>query len=72
MPRGKIWTLKRDTDLLDLAVLGWPIEEIASEIRVVAKELKPRFEVLTDGKRWKRADVLAALQLLGALAQAAE
>ena len=72
VPRGKIWTLKRDTDLLDLAVLGWPIEEIASEIRVVAKELKPRFEVLTDGKRWKRADVLAALQLLGALAQAAE
>lgn len=64
VPRGKIWTLQRDLELLELAELGWSPDEIGLELHVVGKEIKPRFDVLTAARRWKRAEVLAALREL--------
>lgn len=66
------WTLQRDFDLLDLAIVGWQVNEISLEIGVMAKLIKPRLDVLTGlhtdeatGKqvrRFKREAVRDALQ----------
>lgn len=62
LPRVDGWTVARDFEFLNLACLNWPEHEIALEISVPSRELKPRLIVLTDGKRFKRVDVLAELR----------
>jgi len=67
------WTLQRDFDLLDLAIVGWQVNEISLELGMQAKLIKPRLDVLTGlytdeatGKqvrRFKREAVRDALQV---------
>jgi hypothetical protein len=64
VPRGLIWTLERDADLLRLSCLGWPLQEIVVEMDLSDRDIKARFEVLLDGKRFKRAEVNIALQAM--------
>ncbi len=61
VPRPGNWTLGRDHNLMELAELQWPMNDIALELRVTVKDLQARFAVLTDNRRFKRAEVLAAL-----------
>lgn len=68
------WSLQRDIDLLEFAILGWPASDIALEIRMQVAAIKPRLDTLTGlhedeatGKkvrRWTREEVLAGLQAL--------
>jgi hypothetical protein len=60
--RDKVWTLQRDRDLLHFAIAGWPDHEIALELSVPLAEIKPRFNVLTRARTFKRDYVLAALE----------
>ena len=67
--RDKLWTLDRDHDLMHFSQLQWPAGDIALEIKVPVAEIKPRFAVLTAARKFKAADVLAALAaMLGAQA----
>lgn len=47
LPRKNGWTLKRDADLMNLAVKGWKHDEIAVEFGVAAGDVKARFDLLT-------------------------
>lgn len=47
LPRKNGWTLKRDADLMDLAIEGWKSDEIAIEFGVSPHEVKERFDLLT-------------------------
>lgn len=69
VPRKAPWTLEKDQELFHLAALNWPMGDIALELRVAVPELKARFDMLTDKRRFARADVLAALtaQMLAAV-----
>jgi hypothetical protein len=60
--RDKTWTLQRDDDLLHFAIAGWPDHEIALELGVPLGEIKPRFNVLTKARTFKRDYVLGAIE----------
>lgn len=61
LPRVKGWTLQRDHHVLHFAALGWPVNDIALELVIPAAEVKSRFQLLTGGRTWTRAEVLAEL-----------
>ncbi|PZQ99917.1 MAG: hypothetical protein DI533_04605 [Cereibacter sphaeroides] len=65
----KFWTLERDRDLLHFAIIGWPANDIALEIKVPVAEVNPRFKVLTRHNAFKRTEVLAALEWLLAVSK---
>lgn len=80
LPRKDGWTLQRDIDLLELAILGWLQNEISLELGVQAKLIKPRLDLLTglykdeadrQVRLFKREDVLSALKALQAEGRAA-
>lgn len=71
LPRKDGWTEVRDLDLMNLACLGWGMNEIAQDMDLRADKVKARFDLLTglhkdEADRWQRRftreDVLAELQ----------
>lgn len=68
------WTVEHDLDLMGLSILGWPPHEIATQLQMPDKAIKPRFDMLTGlhddeatGKkvrRFTRESVFAALSRL--------
>lgn len=60
------WTLAQDIELLELLELEWTVNEIALETRMLAADVKKRFELLTDkrGAKYPRDMVLARLKML--------
>jgi hypothetical protein len=66
LPRKFGWDVARDIRVLELAQLGWPVNEVAPEVGVAQDELKVRFDILTGRVRgekplFTRGDVLAEL-----------
>lgn len=61
VPRKRGWDVARDFELLRLAELGWDVPAISMELQISGKEVKDRFEILTDNRRFKRSDVFRAL-----------
>jgi hypothetical protein len=64
VPRDATWTLETDAELMRLALLGWPPDEIALELDVKFADVTPRFRLLTDGKRFSRDRVNDQLQVM--------
>ncbi len=64
LPRKRCWTVQRDLDVLHFALLNWKVAEIATELKIPADEIQPRFTLLTQNGRWKRAEVKAALEAM--------
>lgn len=71
LPRKDGWTEARDLDLMNLAGLGWGMNEIAQDMDLRADKVKARFDLLTglykdETDRWQRRftreDVLAELK----------
>lgn len=71
-----VWKPARDLALLQLAIDGWKPHEIAEDLGVVVAEVNKRFDLLTDSdretkqRRFKREDVLRALQAMHATGDA--
>jgi hypothetical protein len=66
LPRKFGWDVARGIRVLELAQLGWPVNEVAPEVGVAQDELKVRFDILTGRVRgekplFTRGDVLAEL-----------
>lgn len=72
VPRDRGWTLQNDDALMRLACLGWPPQEIDAEMDIAPGAAKARFDLLTAKRRYRLDEVLAALQTLLPLADAAE
>lgn len=64
LPRKRGWTVERDLDVLHFALLNWKVAEIATELKIPADEIQPRFTLLTQNGRWKRAEVNEALEAM--------
>jgi hypothetical protein len=64
------WHIGADHRLMDLACLGWRVPEIAGEMERGDLDVKRRFDLLLDGRKFKREDVRD--RLAGFLALAAE
>lgn len=71
LPRKDGWTLERDAEFLELKGLGWKENEIALEMTVQARLLRPRLDLLTGAyqddkgklqRRFGETAVLAAIQ----------
>ena len=70
LPRANGWSIDRDIELLDLALLGWPEFEVALEVGVTSRDLKDRFDLLTNKRMFKRDAVLGGLRALAGSAGA--
>jgi hypothetical protein len=64
------WDFRADHRLLELACLGWRVPDIAAEMGRADLDVKRRFDLLLDGRKFKREDVRD--RLAGFLALAAE
>jgi hypothetical protein len=62
----KGWPIKDDIDLMTFAFDGWGISEIRLELKRDEKSIKERLRTLTADNRFKRRDVLTALQAMEA------
>ncbi len=71
MTRKGDWGIQADAELMHFACLDWPMQGIAAEMGRDAKEVKARFELLTEGRRRPRLAVQAALERMLAAAGAA-
>lgn len=66
IPHGRGWTPARDHRLMQMAVeLQYNPDEAAAELDIDAREVKARFDTLTQFRRYTRAEVWAELQARG-------
>jgi len=66
------WHFGADHQLMDLACMGWNVPDIAAEMGRGDLDVKRRFDLLTDKRRFNRAAVRDRLAAFLALAGAAE
>jgi hypothetical protein len=48
------WDLATDAELMRLAVAGWPMGDLATELGRDVRAVKARFDVLTANRRFRR------------------